>query len=153
MNASTRKCTEAKRCHLINCYPCRRTLIDETATAMLLVPGTTQEDVDRYRYAAINALAFEIQTPAPKAPKAKAPAAVEPALIKGTLEILRACTTRGAAKHQLRALKVIELRAVSKALELGACSKLRRDELVEHLINFTVQMKLDHDAVLNAGRR
>lgn len=152
MNASTRKCTETRYCNLINCYACRRRLIDETATAMLDA-GVPQEQVDQYRYPAINALACEITPPAPKTSRArKAPATVEPELIEGTLKALRACTSRDSARAVLRFLRVTELRAVAKALELGACSRYRKEGLVEHLINFTVQMKLDHDAILNFGK-
>lgn len=153
MNASTRKCTETKRCQLMNCYGCRRRLIDERVVRMMDA-GCSEEAATQYRYQAINALAFEIEIPKPKAPKArKAPAAVEPELVEVTCKALRTCTTRVSAREYLKLLKVTELRAVSKALELGACSRLRKDELVEHLINFTVQAKLDHDAILNAGRR
>ena len=149
MNASTRKCTEAKRCHLMNCYLCRRTLIDETATAMLLVPGTTQEDVDRYRHAAINALAFEIQTPAPKAPKASKPTGP---VASARAERLQACTTHEQARELLteKRITVAVLREISKVLGLGTQSKLRKDALIDSLIHFTVGMKLAHVAVLNA---
>lgn len=137
------KCTEARPCQRTTCYACVRRLIDEMAAHML------PQHVDAFRYPAINALAHQIPAPAPKAPSKPKPT-VDTAMVEGTLAILRTCTTRGAAQHQLKALKVVELRAVAKAIDLGACSKLRKDQLVEHLINFTVQMRLDHNAIMNA---
>lgn len=96
------------------------------------------------------AMATAMRTPveAPKAKARKAPATVEPELIEATLKSLRTCTTRTSAREYLKLLRVIELRAVSKAIELGTQSKLRKDELIEYLIDFTVQAKLDHDAIL-----
>ena len=146
----TRKCTEAKRCHRTTCYDCRRYLIDTTA-ARMLEQGMSQGDVDRYRYPAINALALEIPAKAPEAPKArKAPVTVEPELVEATLKALRQCSSRVSARPVLKVLTMAQLKAVAKALEMGACSRYRKDELIEHLIDFTVQMKLDHDAILNA---
>lgn len=147
MNASTRKCTDAKPCQLMNCYACRKRLIDETATAML-VAGTDQDQVDRYRYAAINALAFEIETPKPKAPKAT----VKPVQINVDILAteLQAMSTETGAQALLSIYRVPELRALSRALGLGAQSKLNKGALIESLIHFTVGMKLAHASVLNA---
>ncbi len=153
MNASTRKCTDAKPCQLMNCYGCRRRLIDETATRMLDA-GVDEASVDQYRYPAINALAQEITPPAPKTTKArKAPEPMDTERIEQALVALLKCMTRDGARAVLAWFKVVELRSIAKALELGACSKYRKDALVEYLINFTVQAKMDHDAILNFGKK
>lgn len=149
-----RTCTDARPCNLMTCYGCRRRQIDVTAETMIQM-NMDQEAVDRYRYSAINNLAFEIIPPAPKPqPKArKAPAAVDPELVQATLRALRAATSRAGGHYHLKGLTVVQLRAVAKAIDLGACSGKRKDDLISHLIDFTVQMKLDHDAILMAGRR
>lgn len=137
------KCTEARPCQRTTCYACVRRLIDEMAAHML------PQQVDAFRYPAINALAHQIPAPAPKAPSKPKPT-VDTATVQASLKTLRTCTTRTDARTYLMQHRVIELRAVAKAIDLGACSKLRKDELVEHLINFTVQMRLDHNAIMNA---
>lgn len=146
----SRKCTDTKPCQMMNCYACRRALIDRTAQGML-DSGVAPEQVDRYRYPAINALAWEIPSVAqvPKATARKAPEVLTADAIENALIVLRKCTSRAGARKVLEWFKVAELRQITKAIELGACSRLRRDELIEHVIDFTVQMKLDHDAILN----
>lgn len=151
MNASTRKCTEAKRCKLVNCYDCRRYLIDTTA-ARMLDSGVEQASVDQYRYSAINALAWEIETPKPKAPR-KPAATVDPGFVETVLSDLRECSSRVSARVVLRDLTVAQLKAVAKAIDLGGCSKYRKDGLVEHLINFTVGMREDHGAIAASFKR
>lgn len=150
MNASTRKCTDARPCNLINCYSCRRRLIDQTALAML-DSGIEQDMVERYRSNAINALALEIQATPPKAPKPVAPKVIANA--KEIVAQLATATTRERALVILGVDKptVPVLRQVSKLLGLGAQSKLHKDELVESLIHFTVGMRLAHAAVLQAN--
>jgi hypothetical protein len=151
MYASTRKCTDTKPCQLMNCYACRRRLIDETAVRMMDA-GCSEEAATQYRYGAINALAFEITPPAPQAPtKArKASETMTPQALEEALGALRKCLTRDGARKVLAWFTVVKLRQMAKAIELGGCSRYRKDELIEHLINFTVQMKLDHDAILKA---
>lgn len=155
MNASTRKCTSAKRCHLMNCYLCRRTLIDETATAMLLVPGTTQEDVDRYRYPAINALAFEITPPAPKAPKAKAaPRLKADRDYQATADKLRVCGSRQYAAELLKGHTVAELEQVwmlaGRADKI--IGKLKADK-INYVIDHLVGYRLDTVAIMGTFNR
>lgn len=152
MNASIRKCTEAKRCKLVNCYDCRRYLIDTTA-ARMLDSGVDQASVDQYRYSAINALAWEIETPKPKAPKA--PKASKPSRfdLKAIAEGLWALPSRDEARRILRDLTVAELREVSKMREMGAQSKLRKAELIESLVDATVGARLDHLAIMDSAKR
>lgn len=146
MKASTRKCTDAKPCNLMNCYACRRRLIDQTATAMLDA-GATPEAVDRYRHPAINALAFEIESPKPKAPKA-APVTVDTDLMARTL---RQQGSRSEGAVYLRVYTVVQLKALAKVIGVAA-SKLRKEELISALIDLTIQAQLDHAAILNGAK-
>lgn len=85
------------------------------------------------------------------APKAKAPKEFGP-VASARAERLQACATRDQARELLteRGMTVAVLREVGKILGLGAQSRLRKDELVDSLIHFTVGMRLAHAAVLNA---
>ena len=145
MNASTRKCTDAKPCQLMNCYACRRRLIDETATHMIEL-GMTKEAVDQYRYSSINNLAWEIETPKPKAPKATKPVTIDAEAV--------CAKTRTLGSHhegtvELSRYKVPELRVIAKACGLGGVSRYLKADLVEMLVNHLIQYRLDTDAILN----
>lgn len=85
------------------------------------------------------------------APKAKTRKEFGP-VASARAERLQACATRDQARELLteRGMTVAVLREVGKILGLGAQSRLRKDELVDSLIHFTVGMRLAHAAVLNA---
>jgi hypothetical protein len=89
-----------------------------------------------------------------RAPKVKARKATAPVVasdeINGVVAALGAVTTRKGASEALDGLTVAKLRQVSKALGLGAQSKLRKAELVDSLIHFTVGMRMAHAAILEA---
>lgn len=144
-----RRCTEINRCHLATCYDCRRHLIDVTATRML-EQGMDQDAVDQYRYPAINALAFEIsavEKPIPKAPKASKPVKALKIDADAIAAQLKAADSREAGREIIGKALVVELKAIAKALDLRGISRLRKDELVDHLINSTVGFRLDHEAI------
>src|SRR5687767_7464848 len=133
---SKRTCTETRRCQLATCYSCRRYLIDQTATRML-DQGMSQEDVDRYRYPAINALAWEIPTPAPQAP-AKARKAFTPKTgtdYQATTNKLRVCGSREYAAELLKQCKytIPELHHIASLANIKLVGKLKAD-LVNSLI-------------------
>lgn len=156
MNASTRKCTDSKPCNLMNCYACRRRLIDETAIAML-DSGADQETVERYRCSAINALAFEIQAPAPAKPKARkasAPLTAEQTNAhKVIADKLRVCGSREYAAQLLEGLRIVDLQSVwtlagrtDKML-----GKLKADK-VSHMIENLVGYRLASNAIMNGAK-
>lgn len=84
-----------------------------------------------------------------KAPRKVTPA-VDANLTQGIQDALRQCTSRVSARVVLRTLKVADLRQVTRALGAGACSKLRKDELIEYVIDITVQFRLDHNAIMSS---
>lgn len=151
MNASTRKCTEAKRCHLMNCYLCRRTLIDETAVRMMDA-GCSEEAATQYRYQAINALAFEIETPKPKAPKTKAPSRLLDADLADTRAAsLRACQSRRDALMLIERLTVPQLQQVWAVAGRTdkILGKLKADK-IDYVVESLVGYRLDMNAIMNA---
>lgn len=145
MNASNRKCTNAKPCHLMNCYGCRRRLIDETAVRMMDA-GCSEEAATQYRYQAINALAFEIETPKPKAPKATKPVTID---AEAVCAKMRSLCSHHEGTVELGRYKVPELRMIAKACGLGGVSRYLKADLVEMLVNHLIQYRLDTDAILN----
>lgn len=156
MNASTRKCSDSKPCKLMNCYNCRRRLIDETAIRLLETPGITQESVDQYRYGAINSLALEI-TP-PSQTKAKARKGFTPKVgidYQVIADKLRVCGDRGYAEQLLtRGRTVAELHHIwTLAGRTDRIpSRFRKDELVSHMIENLVGYRLDSDAIRTGAK-
>lgn len=89
---------------------------------------------------------------APKAaPKAKAPKANGP-VPEPRAARLRDCTTREQAEDLLRekGVTVACLRGIAKVIGLGAMSGLRKEEMIQKLLHFTIDLKLAHDAIRNA---
>lgn len=87
------------------------------------------------------------------APKAKAPAALTPNETADAVAALDKCVTRDGARKLLSWYKVAQLRCISKAITGGMQSKLRKDELVDSLIHFTVGARLDHAAIMGSFKR
>lgn len=154
MNASTRKCTDTRPCNLINCYGCRRRLIDETATAMIEL-GMAKDAVDQYRYSSINNLAWEIKTPAPKAPKAKAaPRLKADRDYQATADKLRVCGSRQYAAELLKGHTVAELEQVWTLAGrvdkiIGKLKANKIDYVIDHLVGY----RLDTVAIMGTFNR
>lgn len=107
-------------------------------------------------HATLSAMITAMRTAAPVVVVAKPrttrkPKAMNADEIQTAVKALRQCGSRLAARTRvLELFRLYELRQIAKALDLGTCSKLRRNELIEHMIDFTVQARLDHAAIMNA---
>jgi len=148
-----RTCTETRPCNLATCYSCRRALIDRTALAML-DRGVSQDDVDRYRYPAINALAFEIPTPPPAKPAAKArkPFTPKPEVnYQAIADKLRVCGSREYAAELIANATIPELRHIACLVGRKLSGKVKA-QLVSNLIEQTVGYRLDTNAILNGAK-
>lgn len=146
------KCTEARRCQRMNCYDCRRYLIDTTATRML-EQGMDQESVDQYRYPAINALAWEIPpVVAPAKPKARKGFTPKVGVdYQGMADKLRVCGSRNYAHQLLLGRTIAELHHIASLADTKLVGKLKADlqnSLVENLVGF----RLDHNAIMNGAK-
>ena len=121
-----------------------------------LVQGSTDRQLeelaclDSDHETLINAITVMRTPKAPKARKAPQPATSNAEALAAQL---RTVDTREAGQALLSELKVAGLRDVAKALGMRGISKLRKAELVAHLLHHTVQIRLDHAAILNFGRK
>lgn len=139
------KCTDTRPCQRTTCYACVRRLIDEMAAHML------PQQVDAFRYPAINALAHQIPAPAPKAPAKprKAPRLLHAPEAQHIADELRAYGSRQDAAALIGRLTIPQLQQVADLTGRKLIGKVKADK-VYNLVESLVGYRLDTNAILNA---